>query len=427
MKPSFVKLLTLLLALVLTLSAFSRVSPVVVRATESDSAEEGESSGTQAELDQMIAERVDLKKQIKALERDIENNTDEIDRIAKEKKAIDQQIGLINQDILLLNRQVNAYGQLIADKQEELDEAQAHLLQVTEENRERIRTMEEDGTLSYWSVLFRANDFADLLDRLNMVEEIAAADHRRLESMRAARREVEQAQEALNAEKVAVEAARAEVRAQQELLAEKRLQSDQKLLELKKQHEDYEKMLEDAENTESKLQQEIAEAQKELDEFEYGVELPPVYVSTGNGVTATVVPPEEITKDLIWLMPCEYTNFASPWGWRMHPVYDYPRFHDGVDLGNEQGTPIYATRAGKVVAAHYNEKAGYFVSVNHGDGFISSYMHMTHFVVRGNQEVEAGELLGYMGSTGVSTGPHLHFGLSWDGYTQNPADFLPLT
>ena len=118
-------------------------------------------------------------------------------------------------------------------------------------------------------------------------------------------------------------------------------------------------------------------------------------------------------------------RLTSAFGMRLHPVLKYYRMHNGIDLAAEQGTPIYATRAGKVTVASYQAGgAGNYVSINHLDGFSSIYMHMTHYVVSVGQSVKAGQLIGYVGSTGISTGPHLHFGISYAGSYVNPLAYL---
>ena len=110
---------------------------------------------------------------------------------------------------------------------------------------------------------------------------------------------------------------------------------------------------------------------------------------------------------------------------RLHPVLGYYRMHNGVDLACAQGTPIYATRAGTVTRASYQAGgAGNYVSINHLDGFASIYMHMTHYVVSAGQSVSQGQLIGYVGSTGISTGPHLHFGISYAGSYVNPLAYI---
>ena len=97
-----------------------------------------------------------------------------------------------------------------------------------------------------------------------------------------------------------------------------------------------------------------------------------------------------------------------------------------MDLAGPQGTPIVASRSGTVTIAKYSNSAGYYVTINHGDGFSSVYMHMTNYTVSVGQKVSQGQLIGYMGSTGISTGPHLHFGIALNGTYVNPAYYVPL-
>ena len=125
-------------------------------------------------------------------------------------------------------------------------------------------------------------------------------------------------------------------------------------------------------------------------------------------------------------MPISYRAFTSPFGWRVHPIYGTERFHYAVDLAAPQGTPLYAARSGPVSAATYSGDSGYYVQINHGDGYRSIYMHMTHYVVGYGQYVSRGQVIGYCGSTGMSTGSHLHFGISLNGSYVNPAHYIPI-
>ena len=107
-------------------------------------------------------------------------------------------------------------------------------------------------------------------------------------------------------------------------------------------------------------------------------------------------------------------------------MYGYKKFHYGVDLAASSGTPIKATRAGTVTVAKYSSSAGYYVTLDHGDGFSSQYMHMTHYIVKKGQKVDAGQVIGYVGSTGASTGPHLHFSILYKGSHVNPAKYIKI-
>ena len=138
--------------------------------------------------------------------------------------------------------------------------------------------------------------------------------------------------------------------------------------------------------------------------------------------TEPTKPQEETGK---WILPCKYTKITSSFGYRTHPVTGEWKLHGGIDLAAAQGTPIYATRAGKVTRTSYQAGgAGNYVSINHLDGFSSVYMHMTHYVVSQGQNVSQGQLIGYVGSTGISTGPHLHFGISYAGTYVNPLAYV---
>ena len=131
----------------------------------------------------MKQEQAGIAAQIQSLRSQISQNTSEIQRMVTEKNVIDQEIFLLYQQISNINDQIATYNLLIADKQEELDAAQTRFDTLLRENKSRIQAMEEAGELSYWSVLFQANSFADLLDRFNMVQEIAASDQRRLKEL----------------------------------------------------------------------------------------------------------------------------------------------------------------------------------------------------------------------------------------------------
>lgn len=110
---------------------------------------------------------------------------------------------------------------------------------------------------------------------------------------------------------------------------------------------------------------------------------------------------------------------------RIHPISGVWKMHYGVDMSAATGTPIYAARSGKVTVASYQAGgAGNYVSINHGDGFSSIYMHMTHYIVSVGQYVTQGQVIGYVGSTGGSTGPHLHFGIAYNGSYVNPMQYV---
>ena len=180
------------------------------------------------------------------------------------------------------------------------------------------------------------------------------------------------------------------------------------------QKEEFALLLDDSEAKQDALMKEIAQKEKELANAQYEEKLAKLALQGQN-------PPSNAT----WITPVSGYTISSAFGMRIHPVYKYALMHNGIDMACPQGTPIYATRAGTVTTASYQAGgAGYYVSINHGDGFSSIYMYMTNYVVSSGQSVAAGQLIGYVGSTGVSTGPHLHFGVSYAGTYVNPMAYI---
>ena len=175
--------------------------------------------------------------------------------------------------------------------------------------------------------------------------------------------------------------------------------------------------MEAAEDEMAELEADIKKAQKEY-ETAKAKEWAAAHPSGGAGSSSSA------PNSSGWRKPCRYTAVTSPYGWRIHPIYGKEKFHYGVDLANVKGTPIYAAKGGTVSGTGYNSSAGYYVVIDHGDGFKSYYYHLTHYIVSRGNKVSGGQTIGYMGSTGASTGPHLHFGITYNGSWVNPSKYI---
>lgn len=392
----------------LILAAVVAVSGLPVSAGAATSGE------IQKEIDALKEKNKEIQAQIDAVQSQYDANYSDMADIVAQKEAIDQEISLLSTKIETTNAQISAYSQLIADTQDELDSAEEELRALSEQHRDRVRAMEEGGSVSYWEVIFEANSFTDLLDRLNMMQEISDADQRRLQEMRIAADIVTATQMTLESEKTDLEATREELSATEAQLEIKRTESDGVLRELEKKSEEFELLLEQSEMLQDDLMQELAAKEKELKQAKYDEYLAKLALQGEN-------PPSNAS----WVTPVSGYTLTSPFGMRTHPILGYQRMHNGIDMACAQGTPIYATRAGTVTTASYQAGgAGYYVSINHLDGFSSVYMHMTNYVVSAGQSVSQGQLIGYVGSTGLSTGPHLHFGISYAGTYVNPLAYI---
>ena len=406
----WVSILAGVLAVIMVLGLVAGVLPGLVNAKSV--------SELQSQVDELSKQHKELEKEISKLEGKLSSNLDSMEKIVAQKNTIDQEIFLLYSQMANLNEQIAAYSRLIADKQDELDAAQERLDALNKKNKERIRAMEEDGGLNYWSVLFKANDFADLLDRLNMIEEIAASDQRRLKEMSEAAQEVAEAKQELEEKRVGLEESKTKLEDAQKKQEKKREEADKLLADLVATGAEYQKLLDKAESQADKLGDKLDDAKDDLKDAKHQQWLSTSVPSKPSGSGSNTV------SGKTWLTPCSYIYMSSPFGWRTHPVYGDRRFHYGIDLAARKGTPIVATRSGTVSTATYDSAAGYYVAINHHDGFVSKYLHMTHYIVSPGQSVSAGQVIGYVGSTGASTGPHLHFSIQYNGEHVNPANYI---
>lgn len=410
------------------------------------------SSELKAQLDALKGQQASLSTALNKLRGQLSETNSEIERMVAEKNVIDQEIFLLYQQVDNINHQIATYSMLIADKQEELVAAEDRYADLLEQNRDRIQAMEEKGSLSYWSVLFQANSFADFLDRVNMVQEIAASDHRRLLELNQAAVAVSEAKNVLETEKQSLQEVKASLDETQVELEGKRKEADELLSQLVAQGMEFELLMAESEAAQAELMQAIASKEYEYDNAIYqewlATSVPPTTKPLPPSQTEPTKPsdpeqtepgetepeetepeetePEETKPAEGWIIPINYTAFTSPFGEREAPTAGASTYHLGVDLAAPEGTPIYAARSGTVVTASYNGSSGYYVQIDHGDGYRSIYMHMTHFIVSGGQYVSQGQVIGYCGSTGVSSGPHLHFGISQNGVYVNPANYIPI-
>ncbi|MBO2526890.1 MAG: hypothetical protein CW335_01735 [Clostridiales bacterium] len=410
----------LIISLIAGLLVLSFIAGFVVMAVNAKTSAE-----IQAEIDELEGKSDELEEQRSALESQIAENESRTLNVVEQKAQVDQEIELTRLEIENVTEQVHQYNMLISEKQAELDELQGRQDELFERYKLRMRAMQERGEVSFWSVLLDAESFADMLNCRAMIEEIAKTDQRMMDEMRQLAAEVISAKEDLAAQKIILEGKKAELTEAQQTLDEKRAESDQLLSELVADKIELVKLDEEYEAQLTALTDEIADLEAEKTaalQREWEAAHPPqptpdnpnpapVYPSSGEG----------------FMFPLDYSGYAcvtSSYGYRVHPITGNYTMHNGVDLAANQGTAIYATKSGYVTTATYNYAYGNYVTINHMDGFSSLYGHMTYFVVNDGDFVSQGQVIGYVGSTGYSTGPHLHFTVYYNGDTVNPMNYI---
>lgn len=385
---------------------------------------------SQSEIDE-LQKKLDALEQQAQEQQDIINDlTDQKARFITRKLALDNKIEINRQMIELIGEQVDIYNEIIAEKQAELDKALEKETEQTELLRARIRAMEENGNYSYASFIFDSSSMTELLSRIGDVNDIMHYDKSLEEEYMAAREDVESIKKSYE-----------ETRHEQELLVK---ELDTKQSELDAQVEAAYTMIADIETLSDDALAEydaIAEAEAEAEETlqeairKRAAEEAAKNNSNNNsgggssggggnsgggswgGGSATSL------SDLQWPVP-SCTLITSRFGYRVAPTTGASTYHGGLDIGASMGASIVSAGAGDVIYAGMNGGYGNCVMVDHGNGIVTVYAHMSSIGVSYGQYVTAGQYVGAVGSTGVSTGPHCHFEIRINGGQTDPAAYF---
>lgn len=418
------RLIISLIAGILVLSLVVGLVAMIASAAKSDDIQE--------EIDDLEEEAESLAEERELLGEEIEKTNDEMLDIANQKAQVDREIELLKKESENVNEQIHQYNLLIAERQTALTAIEVEQETLFQSYKDRMRAIQEHGEISYLSVLLNAESFADMLTYRVMIEEIAAADEQMMAELSGKALEILSAKEALDNERGKLEDKMRELAANEELLAQKREESDALLAEL---YVLCAELLEDDEKyeaLEAELSAQIAQKEQEYQEAkqeEYEEWLAQQNQNNNNNNNNNGGGSNENNgngaPDVYFMYPLAYYGVVtSSYGYRVHPITGNYSFHNGVDLAVAQGTAIYASRSGYITTAEYNYAYGYYVTINHMDGFSTLYGHMTHYIVSPGQYVEQGQTIGYVGSTGYSTGPHLHFTIYYNGSTVNPMEYI---
>ena len=368
---------------------------------------------TQSEIDALKKEQQESQAKQQQLKEQLAGVKEDQAAAQQKRQILAQQLDAINAEIANIDAQIAYYDGEIALKEVERGEAEKREAEQYELFCQRVRMMEEQGTVSYWSILFNAGSFSDLLDRIADVDAVMAYDNKIMDQLIATRQELERLQGEL-------ESARAEEQAAREQQEAKKAEQQAKVAEAQKLLDqinadvaEVNRQLEAEDAAAASLQAEITRKQKQLEEErkQQNVTLPP----TGSGYQ--------------WPLPAGNLTLTSAFGYRMHPIDLVPHSHTGIDVSAAGGTPIYAAKGGQVIMSEYgsgvNWSYGNFVVIDHGDGTTTLYAHMRSRAVSEGQLVTQGQTIGYVGNTGNSKGNHLHFEVRVNGQRVDPEGCFP--
>ncbi len=400
-------------------------------------------AATSSALKQQLNDLKDEAKTIAArseeLSREIAENQSNTEDVVSKKSNIDQQMELTRQQIENLNDQIQQYNLMIAAKQDELEATRAEEERMNEQYKLRIRSMEESGDISYWSILFSASSFSDLLDRVDMIGEIAESDQKMIANIQEVAAQIQEAQAEIEEDRTDLETVKAQMDELQEQLTAQRAEADEVIAELAEKQGELESDAETYNAMQEQVRQQIQDVQAQYEKALADEEAARKIAEARKRAAANQIPkPNKNTTSSSssssgggggggggFMHPLGGAGYVSQaYGYREHPIYGYYSMHYGVDIAAGRGTPIYASKSGTVAGAAYSEINGYYVTINHNDGYASTYAHMTNYTVSPGQSVSRGEVIGYVGDSGWATGAHLHFELLYGGANVNPMDYI---
>ena len=347
---------------------------------------------TQAEIDGLKKDASGLDAQKKKLQQQLKEIAKDKSKAMDQKELLEEQMDVIQSEIRNIDQQIGKYDELIAQLDGELAANQAEEARLYELFCQCVRYMEEEGSVNYWAILFNATSFSDLLDRLIMMDEIVEYNDAVMKSLQESRTRIRTDKEAQQQARDAQQQVRDKQLEARKELQGKENEVDKLLKQINKEQKNVEHSVRELEAQAKAMDAEIARKEKEL-----AAKL----AQSGSKIVTE--------SGYLWPLP-GYTALSSLFAGRKDPFTGKPATHTGIDVPAPKGVKILAAKSGVVITSAYN-KGGYgnYVVVSHGDGNTTLYAHMSSRSVKEGATVKQGDVVGLVGSTGRSTGNHLHY------------------
>ena len=359
---------------------------------------------TQKEIDNLKDDAKDLAAQQAEMKKKISELKNDRTKAIQLRNLLDQQITTTEQAIANTEKQIAGYEALLSQTQYELDETRREEEETYELFCRRARAMEEEGVPSFWSVLFKATDFSDLLSRLSDVQVVIDYDQRILRELSDLKAQIEEKLLYQNDLKAAAEEAKVTLQAQQEELNAQREEANTLVQQLQANVTENEAILREIEEEEERIQKEILKKTEELAEQMK-------WEASAGGYIWPVTTSKRIT---------------SNYGGRNTGIPGASTNHKGVDIGGVYyNSKVLAAKAGVVITSAYVSSYGNYVVISHGKGNTTLYAHLSSRSVKEGDTVKQGQVIGVTGSTGISSGPHLHYEIVENGVRVDPKTYLP--
>ncbi len=357
----------------------------------------------------------DLEDQKAAVKEQIAELSKQASDIEATRKALQSEIDLTKEEITTVEAYIARLQQQIDVKTTELTAAEQALEEKEDRFAQTVRTTYEQGDSSYLEVLLNSSSFKDLLTRMEIVSSLMEDNKRVVAEYKAAKEDIEQ-------KKTDLESTQNDQKEYQQNLSYKVDELAASEAQQKALQESVEAYKAESEAEYDRIANEMQDvsnqiAEQSRKEAEEAARKAAASGATSGG-TAT-----RYSGTFVWPLP-GYTSASSAYGWRTHPIFGTRKFHAGEDIPAPTGTAIVAAQSGTVTTAGWVSGYGNYTVINHGNGVMTAYGHQSAIYVSVGQTVSAGETIGAVGSTGNSTGPHLHFEVYVNGSTQNPMSYF---
>ncbi|MCI6972600.1 MAG: peptidoglycan DD-metalloendopeptidase family protein [Clostridiales bacterium] len=373
---------------------------------------------TQAEIDELKEQRNQLKEQQKDIQNTVNSLRGQQDKLIELKTALDEKNAITLQQILNLEEQITLHEELIEQKSVELEKAQDVADEQLSRLKVRIRNMEENGRYNYVAVLFGAESISEFLSLMDDIGDIMKSDRDLENSYKEAVTDLKTVKSEYEEARLELKEQKAELTNLSAQLEKDILEANAAILELEGDISANSAILSQLNAQDKEMQDKINQKIKELNE-----QNKPSNPSNPSN------PSKPSGSGTLTVWPSYCTYITSVQGNRVHPITGQYGTHGGTDIGASYGSAIYAAGSGTVVTAYnnsaYNGGYGNYAMINHGNGIQTLYAHMSVCSVTVGQTVSAGQTIGYVGSTGRSTGPHLHFEVRVNGSRVDPQSYYP--
>ena len=328
---------------------------------------------------------------LKANQEKQEELDDKINNLNKKTEKIEEKIKSSNERIEKINKESEKLKKEIKQLEEDITSNQESLA-------ERLKVINNNYTLGYLKVILSSNSISDFLNNIYIVQEVVKQDKQMLNDLENNKNEVKDKKEILDKNKEEEKVIKDELVKDKENL-------DKDKIELKK------------------LKEELVKEEEELEEKLQKIAAQKAATSSDSNNLANSNSSSTVISNGSWPVP-GYSRVSSPFGYRIHPVLGIKKLHTGIDIPAPTGTPTVAVASGTVIYSGVQGSYGNTVMIQHDNGLVSLYAHNSSLVVKVGDQVKKGQVVAKIGSTGRSTGPHLHFEIRVNGTAQNPLNYL---